>query len=84
MAGGPGREAAMKRAVLERLAAVLVLGGLYLRRVYSPAAGAGGCGGPVRGARANSQALVNLRKKERPPVLRTPNGPKKKVDPPLL
>nr|DAG83473.1 MAG TPA: hypothetical protein [Caudoviricetes sp.] len=33
---------------------------------------------------ANSQALVNLRKKERPPVLRTPNGPKKKVDPPLL
>ena len=33
---------------------------------------------------ANSQALVNLRKKERPPVLRTPNGPKKKVDPPFL
>ena len=73
----------MKRAVLERLAAVLVLAAcicaecIPLLLALEPAAAL--CEGL-----ANSPSRVNLSKKERPPVLRTPNGPKKKVDPPLL
>ena len=39
-------------------------GGLYLRRVYSPAAGAGGCGGPVRGARKFTSACEFAQKRE--------------------
>ena len=73
----------MKRAVLERLAAVLVLAACICAEciplLLALVAAAALCVGL-----ANSQALVNLRKKERPPELRTPNGPKKKVDPPLL
>lgn len=73
----------MKRAVLERLAAVLVLAACICAEciplLLALVAAAALCVGL-----ANSQVLVNLRKKERPPVLRTPNGPKKKVDPPLL
>ena len=73
----------MKRAVLERLAAVLVLAACICAEciplLLALVAAAALCVGL-----ANSQAFVNLRKKERPPVLRTPNGPKKKVDPPLL
>ena len=73
----------MKRAVLERLAAVLVLAACICAEciplLLALVAAAALCVGL-----AHSQALVNLRKKERPPVLRTPNGPKKKVDPPLL
>ena len=73
----------MKRAVLERLAAVLVLAACICAEciplLLALVAAAALCVGL-----ANSQALVNLRKNERPPVLRTPNGPKKKVDPPLL
>ena len=73
----------MKRAVLERLAAVLVLAACICAEciplLLALVAAAALCV-----ELANSQALVNLRKKERPPVLRTPNGPKKKVDPPLL
>lgn len=73
----------MKRAVLERLAAVLVLGACICAEciplLLALVAAAALCVGL-----ANSQPLANLRKKERPPVLRTPNGPKKKVDPPLL
>ena len=73
----------MKRATLERLAAVLVLAACICAEciplLLVLVAAAALCVGL-----ANSQALVNLRKKERPPVLRTPNGPKKKVDPPLL
>ena len=73
----------MKRAVLERLAAVLVLAACICAEciplLLALVAAAALCVGL-----ANSQALVNLRKKERPPVLRKPNGPKKKVDPPLL
>lgn len=73
----------MKRAVLERLAAVLVLAACICAEciplLLALVAAAALCVGL-----ANSQALVNLRKKERPPVLRIPNGPKKKVDPPLL
>ena len=73
----------MKRAVLERLAAVLVLAACICAEciplLLALVAAAALCVGL-----ANFQALVNLRKKERPPVLRTPNGPKKKVDPPLL
>ena len=78
----------MKRAVLERLAAVLVLAACICAEciplLLALVAAAGPCGGVGTSGLANSQALVNLRKKERPPVLRTPNGPKKKVDPPLL
>lgn len=73
----------MKRATLERLAAVLVLAACICAEciplLLALVAAAALCVGL-----AKSQALVNLRKKERPPVLRTPNGPKKKVDPPLL
>ena len=73
----------MKRATLERLAAVLVLAACICAEciplLLALVAAAALCVGL-----ANSQALVNLRIKERPPVLRTPNGPKKKVDPPLL
>ena len=73
----------MKRAVLERLAAVLVLAACICAEciplLLALVAAAALCVGL-----ANSQALVNLRNTERPPVLRTPNGPKKKVDPPLL
>ncbi len=73
----------MKRAVLERLAAVLVLAACICAEciplLLALVAAAALCVGL-----ANSQALGELRKKERPPVLRTPNGPKKKVDPPLL
>ena len=73
----------MKRATLERLAAVLVLAACICAEciplLLALVAAAALCVGL-----AYSQALVNLRKKERPPVLRTPNGPKKKVDPPLL
>ena len=73
----------MKRATLERLAAVLVLAACICAEciplLLALVAAAALCVGL-----ANSQALVNLRKKKRPPVLRTPNGPKKKVDPPLL
>ena len=73
----------MKRAVLERLAAVLVLAACICAEciplLLALVAAAALCVGL-----GNSQALVTLRKKERPPVLRTPNGPKKKVDPPLL
>ena len=73
----------MMLATLERLAAVLVLAACicaeYIPLLLALVAAAALCVGL-----ANSQALVNLRKKERPPVLRTPNGPKKKVDPPLL
>ena len=68
----------MKRAVLERLAAVLVLAACICAECIPLLLAL------VAAGLANSQALVNLRKKERPPVLRTPNGPKKKVDPPLL
>ena len=73
----------MKRATLERLAAVLVLAACICAEciplLLALVAAAALCVGL-----ANSQARVKLRKKERPPVLRTPNGPKKKVDPPLL
>ena len=73
----------MKRAVLERLAAVLVLAACICAEciplLLALVAAAALCVGL-----ANSQALVNLRKKERPPVLRTPSGQKKKVDPPLF
>ena len=73
----------MKRATLERLAAVLVLAACICAEciplLLALVAAAALCVGL-----ANSHALVNLRKKERPPVLRTPNGPTKKVDPPLL
>ena len=73
----------MKRATLERLAAVLVLAACICAEciplLLALVAAAALCVGVT-----NCQALVNLRKKERPPVLRTPNGPKKKVDPPLL
>ena len=73
----------MKRAVLERLAAVLVLAACICAEciplLLALVAAAALCVGL-----ANSHALVKLRTKERPPVLRTPNGPKKKVDPPLL
>ena len=73
----------MKRATLERLAAVLVLAACICAEciplLLALVAAAALCVGL-----ANSPARVNLRKKERPPVLRTPNGPKKKVDPPLL
>ena len=73
----------MKRATLERLAAVLVLAACICAEciplLLALVAAAALCVGL-----ANSQALVNLRKKERPPGLRTPTGPKKKVDPPLL
>lgn len=73
----------MKRATLERLAAVLVLAACICAEciplLLALVAAAALCVGL-----ANSQALVNLRKKERPLVLRAPNGPKKKVDPPLL
>ena len=71
----------MKRAALERLAAVLVLAACICAEciplLLALVAAAALCVGL-----ANSQALVNFRKKERPPVLRTPKGPKKKVDPP--
>ena len=64
----------MKRATLERLAAVLVLAACICAEciplLLALVAAAALCVGL-----ANSQALVNLR---------TPNGPKKKVDPPLL
>lgn len=67
----------MKRATLERLAAVLVLAACICAEciplLLALVAAAALCVGL-----ANSQALVNLRK-ERPPVLRTPNGPKKKL-----
>ena len=73
----------MKRAALERLAAVLVLAACICAEciplLLALVAAAALCVGL-----ANSQALAKLRKKERPPVLRTPNGPKKKVDPPLF
>ena len=73
----------MKRAVLERLAAVLVLAACICAEciplLLALVAAAALCVGL-----ANSQARVTLRKKVWPPVLRTPNGPKKKVDPPLL
>ena len=73
----------MKRAVLERLAAVLVVAAFFCG-VCFPLVVAGVAAAALWVGLANSHALVNLRKKERPPVLRTPNGPKKKVDPPLL
>lgn len=74
----------MKRATLERLAAVLVLAACICAEciplLLVLVAAAALCVGL-----ANSQALGNLRKKkERPSVLRTPSGPKKKVDPPLF
>lgn len=74
----------MKRAVLERLAAVLVLGACICAEciplLLALVAAAALCVGVT-----NCQALVNLRKKkERPSVLRTPSGQKKKVDPPLF
>lgn len=73
----------MKRAILKHLAAILVLTTciciectpLLLVLVAATTL----CVGPT-----GSQTLVNLRKKEGPPMLRTPDGPKKKVDPPLL
>lgn len=40
-------------------------GGLYLRRVYSPAAGTGGCGGPVCGARKFPSDCEFVKKKDR-------------------
>lgn len=72
----------MKRAVLERLAAVLVLGACICAEciplLLALVAAAALCVGL-----ANSQPLANLRKKKTAGAA-TPSGPKKKVDPPLL
>lgn len=72
----------MKRAVLERLAAVLVLGACICAEciplLLALVAAAALCVGL-----ANSQPLANLRKKKTAGAA-TPSGLKKKVDLPLL
>lgn len=68
----------MKRATLERLAAVLVLAACICAEciplLLALVAAAALCVGL-----ANSQALVNLRKKERPPVLQHQAAQRKKL-----